>query len=165
MKKLFIILGALVLLLMAVTAAQAQTYVWLGPDLDGQTFIVHEGQSADMFLGWYTCNRGLANSWMNTFKVELTYADGTLIHQLSDRNDPYWWDIYQWDVADEECITEAPMYSIYWVYPLSLDPGTYEIHFHIWTSHQIPDGYDADYDGVPDLYNIDREGTFTLIFN
>jgi hypothetical protein len=166
MKKLLIVLVALVLLLAVVTIAQAQNFVVL-PYADGQTYSIPAGESAQIaYAGWLTCNRGLNIAYMNAFNLELSYADGSPLYQLTGKNDPYWWDNYKWEEPPVEgCIPESPNYEVWWVYPITLPPGEYNITWSAWLDHKIPDGFDGDNNGLPDFYEGHRsEGTFTLIF-
>jgi len=169
MKKLLIVLVALGLLLAIVTVAQAQEPYWIVLwQADGGVFTVPPGYIPNIGIGWTACNKGLTQAFINATNIELT-LDGELLYQSTSKHDPFWWDIWTWEEpVSEDCFPDpnSKQSSAYWIYPLELTPGEYEVSYSVWTDHQITDGFDGldgIYDGLPDFYNILNEGTLTLI--
>jgi hypothetical protein len=162
MKKIFALLITLGLLLAVFSVAQAQNWVvlWWA---DGGTFTIPEGETAELAIGWKTCNGGLTKAFMNATHIEIN-LDGELLYEVTDRHDLYW-DI--WPAAPtEDCIPDAnakPSMAA-WFYPMDLPPGEYEISFVVSTDHQLTDGFYDPVTGTPAFYDFVTEGTFTLIF-
>lgn len=163
MKKIIAVLIALGLLLAVFSAAQAQNWVILW-GADGGVFTIPAGQSAELGIGWGTCNNGLTKSFMSATHIEL-YLDGELLHQVHSKHDPYW-DIWPAGAPYADCLPnpEAKPSVAVWLMPLDLDPGEYEVTYSIWTDHRLTDGFYDPFTGTPAFYDFMVEGTLTLIF-
>ena len=164
MKKLLFLVIVFVLLLSSVGVAQAQDEVLILLPMLEEEYIVNPDQAVYIVFGWYACTPGLLKGVQNSLGLAIT-VDGDLLYELVHK-DPYWETPYSVGSL-EECIPDphAVPTAADWIYPLDLSQFEldvkYEFSFSLWLDHKTVDGYDADGDGKPDMY----EGEFTGSFN
>jgi hypothetical protein len=166
MKKTLAVVIALILLLTAVVAAQAQDETLIFLLWSGAEYTVNPDETVYLVFGWGACNQGLLKAAQNAFGLEIT-LDGEPFYQMV-KKDPYWGAPYPIGPF-EECIpaeSASPVESD-WFFPLDLSQfeldEEYEFSTSMWVDHQITDGFDSDGDGKPDFYSgVLYSGTVTL---
>jgi hypothetical protein len=155
MKKTLAVVIALILLLTAVVAAQAQDQTLIVLLWDGE-YTVNPDDTVYLVFGWGACNQGLLKTAQNAFGLEIT-VDGDPFYQMV-KKDPYWGAPYPIGPF-EACIpaeSASPVESD-WFFPLDLSQfeldQEYEFSTIMWFDHLVTDGQDLDGDGKPDFYS------------
>ena len=159
MKKIFILLVVLGILLAAVSVVHAQDpyrfRIWPG----GPYYhTISPGETVELGTGWAACTYGLTRMYTNVFNIELS-VNGDLVYQTTD-HDPYWTSVEpytgsSWDVTG--CIAangkNASIVRWFYTLPNTFEQGeTYEVMIHYWLDYEITDGYDDNSDGIPNTY-------------
>ena len=166
MKKTLAVVIALILLLSAVAAAQAQDETLIYLLWSGAEYTVNPDDTVYLVFGWYACNQGLLKAAQNALGLEIT-VDGEPFYQIV-KKDPYWGAPFPVGPI-EYCIPAASASPVQsnWFFPLDLSQfeldEEYELSTSIWFDHQITDGMDGDGDGKQDFYSgVVYSGTVTL---
>jgi hypothetical protein len=157
-------LFALMALLLAVLppASAAQEEVGIPIALDGSTYYVDEpGQVGVLHFGWAACNRGLLPAFINATDLEVYLDDQLLL--APDQADDLWGPFVPF-TSQDPCIPRSQPYLSRWRYVLAgLGPGEYELRSIIRLTHPLPDGWDVDGDGKPEVAPFDIETMNTII--
>jgi hypothetical protein len=160
---LFAVLALLLAVLSPVAVAQPQEvpiYIYMASD--GLTFTVEPGQVAVPFYGWWACNKGLVQAYINgSYSYVEVLLDGNPI-LTSDQADDLWLPIAPSTSLICDCIQQSQPHSAYWRYVLAgLEPGEYVLRSIFTPAHPLPDGCECE-DGKPCIYTPDNYYTETL---
>ena len=166
MKKFLAFAIALILLLAAVGAAQAQDEIYIILFWHDAEYTVAPDDTVYVTFGWYACNPGLLKAVQNALDLEIA-VDGEPFYQMV-KKDPYWGAPFPPVGPVEACIPDlnATPTQADWIFPLDLSQfeldQAYEISYILSFDHQVVDGYDGDGDGIPDFYYGQYPYGFTL---
>jgi hypothetical protein len=168
MKKIFVALITLGLLLVPIFAVHAQSTVRISLDIAPDPVYVNADDYIVLYHGWGACTRGLVQAYLSAVYTGLSIDDGALY--IADGRDQYWGSITKMPDGYwvSTCIAgnQKTSSAVYWEYPLgNLTPGEeYEVYYYQWLDHRIIDGADYNGDGRLDSWEgLISQRTFTII--
>lgn len=160
-----LLLTVLLCLVFPLASANEEPVV-ITPYLDGPEYHVAAGSDVMIRAGWGACTRGLAEAFRHSALVSMqVQQDGAPYLTVAPPARDYWSDPQPIDGNYATCVVQTRNgWFTEWLYSLgTLETGTYDLHFHWYLEHPLPDGSDHDGDGRIDVSVFSNASDITII--